>query len=161
MAINTFPPLTAAGPRLLGYTRYAPATDTTVETAEAALTALNTTNLRCSFVAPASGRVQVVVRGAARRGAALQNLGILSGTVAVAAWPYGLSDNAAVVGTTIKDGEPFEFRSVVSGLTAGTTYSFDLAASTDAAASPAGVLAGVGHVLPNRVPVEIEVWEVS
>lgn len=121
---------------LLGAKQYDPATAASVSVAAATvMTALDTTNLRLTFTAPASGRVAVRLRTVAS-GAANNTptvfLGVLDGVTVrmrVAGWGQVLT--AATQATT--DWHPLEAMAVIGGLTGGNSYTFDAAYGVETA----------------------------
>lgn len=123
---------------LLAAKNYDPATAASHATsALTAMTALDTTNLRHTFTTTASGpgstSVLVRVRGGSIQGATSQPgllFGVLDGsTVKGRVAPAQGSDfNGTVVATTQR---PVNASFVVTGLTASTSYTWDLAMSVD------------------------------
>lgn len=116
---------------LLAGTNYDPAGAVSkATTALTAMTALDTTNLRLSFVCPTSGTVMVRMRGAvtgATTFPAIQ-LGVLDGaTVRLRMTP--MPGGQVLLATTLASQE---IVGCVTGLTPGTTYTWDAAMSVDA-----------------------------
>ncbi len=123
-------------PGLLAWTNYDPSTADTSKliSANIAITALDTTNLRLTFVCPSSGNVQVRLRGTA------------SGTTgATANWTFGVLDGATVRGRIRGAGGYWDTATssvatsqwahegvfLVTGLTPGTSYTWDAAYGVD------------------------------
>src|SRR5690606_39372193 len=112
------------GSELLALVQYDPATETAYAISSSTLTALDTTNLRAVFNAPASGRV--IVRLSATCRAAT------SGSNTALAW--GLLEGATTVPGTVKrvnsqvvaQMKPF-YTAVVDGLTPSQEYTWDWA----------------------------------
>jgi hypothetical protein len=93
-----------------------------------ALTALDTSNLRLTFTAPTSGKVLVRLRGTVDGATSTPaiHLGVLDGaTVRLRQTPVGGSVNSGTLATT--DWYPYETLAVVTGLTGGTSYTWDAA----------------------------------
>ena len=95
-----------------------------------AMTALDTANLRNVFVCPVSGNVLVRVRGAVIGATTFPRilLGVLDGsTIRMRMTPMGQYSGTALATTLLSQ----EAVGVVTGLTAGTTYTWDAAYSVD------------------------------
>lgn len=110
-------------------------------TALLAMTALDTTNLRHKFVAPASGRVlwrgAVPVHGGT--GFGILHLGILEGAT-LKAKQMALLGNAT---TQVANSAPvLEASSVISGLTPGTEYTWDIGYGVEGTTSATGLKYG-------------------
>lgn len=123
---------------LLAGTLYDPSTADTSKNAAAAvaMTALDTTNLRLTFVAPSSGNVYVRLRGVISGTTVVtgtQLLGVLDGaTVRGRSRTLGgVSDLAASVPATSQF--VLESSFLIAGLTGGTSYSFDAAYGVETA----------------------------
>lgn len=150
-------------PNLLGSKMYDPAASVSkATTANLAMTAIDTTNLRITFTAPASGNVMVHIRctlhGATTFAQVL--LGVLSGsTVMGRGDPIGGLKNTAVATAQMTQEGQF----LVKGLTAGTSYSFDAAYDVETAVASTGIKYGG----PNNTTTNdafggflFEIWEV-
>lgn len=112
---------------LLGAKMYDPGTAVSASTASlAAMTALDTTNLRITFTAPASGKVHVRLRtcvvGATSYPQIL--LGVLDGATVVGRG-HPIGGLATAAGATMPMTVETEF--IVSGLTGGNSYTWDAA----------------------------------
>ncbi len=124
-------------PGLLAWANYDPGTADASKllSSNLAMTALDTTNLRLTFVCPSSGNVQVRLRGTA------------SGTTgATANWTFGVLDGATVRGRIRGAGGYWDTATspvatsqwahegvfLVTGLTPGTSYTWDAAYGVDA-----------------------------
>lgn len=111
---------------LLGAVQYDPSTAVAkATTALLAMTAIDTTNCRITFTAPANGKVLVRLRGCVYGATTLPRilLGILDGsTVKFRMSP--MTDCPAVTNTTIQSQECI---GIVSGLTPGNSYTWDAA----------------------------------
>ncbi len=146
-------------PGLLAWANYDPSTADTSKliSANSAITALDTTNLRLTFTAPSSGNVQVRLRGVA------------SGTTgATANWTFGILDGATVRGRTRGAGGYHDTSTspvatsqwahegvmLVTGLTAGTSYTWDAAYGVDATQA-SGALKWGG---PNNNTTQDDAW---
>lgn len=150
------------GARLLGGVVYDPATVATASLASLlAMTALDTTNLRVTFTAPPSGKVEVKMAVALKGGAVgdgLFFLGVLDGaTVKLRVTTLPLP----AMTTRLPFG--MQARGLVLGLTPGTSYTWDMAYGVERVNS-AGLLGWGG---PNNTTTEdaygaaiFEVWEV-
>jgi hypothetical protein len=112
---------------VLGAINYNPAVAVSKSTAAAlAMTALDTTNLRITFGAPASGRVFVQMIGTIHGAATYPQIlfGVMSGaTVMGAVSPQGVVNGTALA-TTFQNVAAFF---PVTGLTPANSYSFDAA----------------------------------
>lgn len=121
---------------LLAGTMYDPSTAVTKATSAAiAMTALDTTNLRLTFTAPSGGRVYVrlasMMSGSATTGWSVF-LGALDGaTVKGRTIGMGGYTNSGTIAAT--DHFPLDSTFVVSGLTAGTSYTWDAAYGCESA----------------------------
>jgi hypothetical protein len=117
-------------PGLLGSAHYDPGTAATASiNALVAMTALDTTNLRLTFTAPSSGNVYVHMRGV-----------VTGTTVATGATEWGVLDGATVrfrqrgIGgqnnpatLAANDQSVYDASGLVTGLTPGTSYTWDAA----------------------------------
>jgi hypothetical protein len=128
-------------PELLAGAMYDPSTAATIAiSAGAAMTALDTSNLRLSFVCPSSGIVLVRLRGGAHgatsTGAVL--LGVLDGATVRGRMSaaQGINEIGTIVST---DSVVYSTAFLVSGLTPGNSYTWDAARGVELAA-PSGVL---------------------
>jgi hypothetical protein len=112
---------------LLGAKLYDPASATTKSTASLlAMTAMDTTNLRITFTAPASGKVLVRLRGSIHGATTFPQilLGILeSTTVRARTAPLGALRTTALATAQLA----VEGQAVVTGLTPGNSYTWDAA----------------------------------
>lgn len=150
-------------PNLVGIA-YNPATAVSkATTAALAMTAIDTTNLRATFVCPASGRVLVrmasTLHGAATYPQVL--LGVLDGaTVRGAVAAEGkLQGNAAATSFCTVTAEFF-----VSGLTASTTYNFDAAYGVETLVASTGLkYGGPNNTVANDAfgAFVFEIWDVT
>ncbi len=119
-------------PGLLGACHYDPGTAATASVASLlAMTALDTTNLRLTFTAPSSGNVYTHIRGVVGQtntAAAGTQWGVLDGaTVRFRQKPVG-SFQGNVAST---DFQALDAAGLVTGLTPGTSYTWDAAYSVD------------------------------
>jgi hypothetical protein len=121
---------------------YDPAAAVTKSTAAAiAMTALDTTNLRCSFTVPASGKVLVrllaTVHGATTMPSIL--LGVMQGATVIArVSPIGGLKNTAVATAMVTQEASF----VVSGLTPGASLTWDAAYGVETLVASTGIKYG-------------------
>jgi hypothetical protein len=94
------------------------------------MTALDTTNLRLTFTAPSSGNVYVRLRGVmsgTTTNGATVNWGVLDGAT-VRYRARGVGGYASCGGSLIAtDRQPYEATGLVTGLTPGTSYTWDAA----------------------------------
>lgn len=110
-------------------------------TAALAMTALDTTNLRLTFTAPASGRVLVRLQGTLHGATTFPQimLGVLeSSTVKGRVSPAGLV-NGNLAATTFLTVEGLF---LVTGLTAGTSYTWDAAYGVETVVASTGLKYG-------------------
>jgi hypothetical protein len=127
---------------LLAGKAYDPATAVTkATTGAAALAALDTTNLRLTFTAPANGSVMVRLQGTLHGAATFPQilLGVLEGStvrgrVAPAGFPNG--NLAATTFLTV------EGLFLVTGLTPGNSYTFDAAYGVETGVASTGLKYG-------------------
>lgn len=141
---------TATGPgSVLAVATYAPASQATY-TIGSSLAALDTTNLTISFTAPASGRVLARAAMWGRVSPAIGALGD-SAWLGVCYTDHTSGSQVSAVGrflelTTVSTAEAqqvggvCQYEALVTGLTAGTTYEWDLAAGYQASAAPQQVI---------------------
>ncbi len=123
---------------LLAGVHYDPAAAVSKSTAALlALTALDTTNLRLSFTAPASGRVFVRLRGTTHGAAGYPSihLGVLSGSTVIMRATAFLNGQPSA-GPAATDLMPQEASAVISGLSGAQTW--------DAAYAVEGIVAASG-----------------
>jgi hypothetical protein len=127
---------------LLAGTLYDPAAAVSkATTANLALTAIDTTNLRLAFTAPASGRVLVRLQGTLHGATTFPQimLGVLEGsTVKGRVTPAGLV-NGNLAATTFLTVEGLF---VVTGLTAGASLTWDAAYGVETAVASTGLKYG-------------------
>lgn len=112
---------------LLAGISYDPATAVTKSAGSLlAMTALDTTNLRVSFVCPSNGRVEVRIRGVLHGAAGVPGIltGVLDGSTVRARGVPDMSTPGTLAATTRV---PFESLVPVVGLTSGQTYTWDAA----------------------------------
>lgn len=127
---------------ILGAIAYDPATAVTkATTAALAMTAVDTTNLRLVFQAPANGRVMVrlncTLHGATTYPQVL--LGVLDGsTVRARMAPNGYLNGAAAATTFLT----LEALIPVTGLTPSTTYTWDAAYGVETLVAATGIKYG-------------------
>lgn len=136
-------PAGPAGGSLLGHCYYNPSISTDHLRSSTTFAALDTTNLRATFVAPASGAVLCVFgafgssNGNAGNG---PNLAILNGSTVMAQSGYnGVSTASASTFGRI------ESTGYVTGLTPGNTYNFDLGWASSSASANIDVIYGQGY----------------
>lgn len=156
--------LAGAG-KLLGYAKYAPAANTSKTVAgDSAAHALDTTNLRVTFNAPASGEVIVALRAKfGDRTANGKGWGVMNGAAVVAMkgnqhWSNteGGAESDETSSADAGGGAEVEF--LVVGLTPGASYSFDWA-GYGSVGTP-GIKAGIPASNPWGIAT-MEVWEVT
>jgi hypothetical protein len=127
---------------LLAGTLYDPASAVSkATTSTLAMTAIDTTNLRLTFSAPASGRVLVRLQGTVHGATTFPQilLGVLEGsTVKGRVSPAGLV-NGNLAATTFLTVEGLF---VVTGLTAGTSYTWDAAYGVETVVASTGLKYG-------------------
>lgn len=127
---------------LLAGTLYDPSTAVSkATTAALAMTAIDTTNLRLTFTAPASGKVLVRLQGTLHGAATFPQiqLGVLEGStvkgrVTPAGWVNG--NLAATTFLTV------EGLFLVTGLSAGTSYTWDAAYGVETLVASTGLKYG-------------------
>jgi len=127
---------------LLAGTLYDPASSVSESTTAAlAMTALDTTNLRLTFTAPASGRVLVRLQGVLHGATTFPQilLGVLEGaTVKGRIAPAGLKQGTDLATTFLT----VEGMFLVTGLSAGTSYTWDAAYGVETAVAATGLKYG-------------------
>ncbi len=122
---------TPSGPALLGASTYDPAVGVSKATSSLlAMTALDTTNLRVTFTAPAANAAGIT-------GVLIRLRGVIAGATSAPAVLFGVLDGATVRGrqaplygrgiNAATQYLPCEASSVVTGLTAGNSYVWDAA----------------------------------
>jgi hypothetical protein len=147
---------------LLAGTLYDPATAvSTATTSNLAMTALDTTNLRLTFNAPGSGKVWVRIR-CATSGATTYPmilLGVLDGaTVKGRVSPFGGVLGTGVSSTRVGQDAGF----LVTGLTGGTSYTWDAAYGVEVTVASTGIkYGGPNNTTTNDAwgGVVFEVWD--
>ncbi len=119
-------------PGLLGACHYDPGTAATASVASLlAMTALDTTNLRLTFTAPSSGNVYVHLRGVVGQtagGTPATQWGVLDGAT-VRFRQKGVGGFGGTAATT--DFTTLDAAGLVTGLTPGTSYTWDAAYAVD------------------------------
>lgn len=127
---------------LLAGTCYDPAVAVTkATTAAQALTAIDTTNLRLTFTAPGSGKVLVRLQGTLHGATTFPQilLGVLDGaTVKGRTAPIGAPMGTALATTFMSVESTF----VVTGLTPGTSYTWDAAYGVETVVASTGLKYG-------------------
>jgi len=127
---------------LLAGTLYDPASSVSESTTAAlAMTALDTTNLRLTFTAPASGRVLVRLQGVLHGATTFPQilLGVLEGaTVKGRIAPAGMKQGTDLATTFLT----VEGMFLVTGLSAGTSYTWDAAYGVETAVASTGLKYG-------------------
>lgn len=127
---------------LLAGTLYDPTTAVSkATTAALAMTALDTTNLRLTFTAPANGTVMVRMGGVLHGATTFPQvlLGILSGSTVVARKAPLANLGGTGVATTFC---ALEATFVVTGLTAGNSYTWDAAYGVETLVASTGLKYG-------------------
>lgn len=121
---------------------YDPTTAVTKATSAAlAMTALDTSNLRCVFAAPANGRVMVRLNGTIHGATTFPQvlLGVLEGsTVRARTAPNGYLNGTALATTFLT----IEALIPIGGLTPGATYTWDAAYGVETPAASTGIKYG-------------------
>lgn len=127
---------------MLGGKTYDPTSAVTQSAASLlAMTALDTTNLRITFTAPASGVVFVRIRGTVHGATTFPSLlfGVLDGaTVKAKIAPVGVLKTTALATAQMTQEATF----VVSGLTGGDVFTWDAAYSVDVVLASTGLKYG-------------------
>src|SRR6266496_3791981 len=147
----------------LGAIQYDPAVSVSkVTTAALAMTALDTTNLRLTFTAPSNGAVLVRMQGCVHGATTFPQLllGVLDGaTVRGRVAPWG--NNTESLATTRL---PLEACFIVSGLVAGSSFTWDAAYGVETLVAATGLKYGG----PNDTTTDnafgaflFEVWETN
>lgn len=153
---------------ILAATTYDPATAVSKSCAAAlAMTALDTSNLRLGFTVPANGRVMVRMQGTIHGGSASPFfpqilLGVLSGSTVVGRIaPAGLPQGSLQAATTLLT---VEATFIVSGLTPGSSQTWDAAYGVETLATSSGLKYGG----PNNATANdafgaflFEIWDVT
>jgi hypothetical protein len=151
-------------PGLLGSVLYDPSTAATKSCASLlAMTAIDTTNLRITFTAPASGKVLVRIRtlvsGSTTRPVLL--LGVLdSTTVRARSAPNGGMREQSVAGSQLTR----EITAVVTGLTGGSSYTWDAAYGVEVIAASCPIkYGGPNDTTTNNAfgGILFEIWDAS
>lgn len=129
-------------PNLLGSKLYDPSGAVSkATTAALAMTAIDTTNLRITFTAPASGNVMVRLRAPVHGATTFPQilLGVMSGSSVVGrAAGIGALKTTAVATAQLVNEAQF----VVTGLTSGNSYTWDAAYGVETAVSSTGLKYG-------------------
>jgi len=127
---------------LLGSKLYDPGTAASKATTSLlAMTALDTTNLRITFTAPASGSVLVRMRGVVHGATTFPQIlfGVLDGsTVRARCSPIGAIPATALATTQLA----LEGQCIVTGLTPGNSYTWDAAYGVEVVVSSTGLKYG-------------------
>ncbi len=128
-----------------------------------AITALDTTNLRNTFTAPSNGAVAVRMAGVIHGASTFPQilLGVLSGTAIVARRAPMLTLSGTALATTFA---PFETMFVVTGLTGGSTQTWDAAYGVETVVSGTAIrYGGPNDTTTNNAwgAFEFSVWSVS
>ncbi len=156
-------------PGLLASAVYDPSSVATKSTASlVAMTAIDTTNLRVSFVAPSSGIVLVRLRGTITNtsGSTLSPLwGVLDGaTVRLRVRGAGARNVQGSAGTAATDQFAYEATGLVTGLTPGTTYTWDAAYGVEGAGTTSAIkMGGPNNTTTNDAwgQFAFDVWNVD
>src|SRR5262249_27427586 len=145
---------------LLGHATYDPSSAAEkATTALAAMAAVDTTNVRVKFTAPQNGKVLVRLKGQIHGATTFPRilLGILEGaTVKARVSPIGTSPSS--LATTLM-GQEASF--IVTGLTPGTEYTWDMAIGVELAVASTGLkYGGPNDTTGNnaRGAVSMEIW---
>lgn len=118
----------SSGKKLLAGISYDPATRVQTAILLQAITAIDTTNLRVTFTAPASGVVSFVFGCALRVNSSIANglmLGILDGSTI--RWRAAAPVQSPTPGASTIRKTGVDVEGLIAGLTPGNTYTFDLA----------------------------------
>ncbi len=149
---------------LLVGTCYDPTTAVSASTATLlAMTALDTTNLRLTFTAPTSGIVKVVLGGVIHGATTMPQilLGVLQGTTVV----KRKAPNGGLLGTALATTlVPVEASFLVTGLQAGTNYTWDAAYGVETLVSATGLkYGGPNDTTANNAfgGFTYEIWQVT
>lgn len=130
---------------------YTPAGIVTANSSSTTFAAVDTTNLRATFVAPSSGTVRVRYGGSANvTGGAQVYLGLLNGATPVSVADSIYDDATHHTRVDVED--------VITGLTPGQSYSFDLAlANGNGATGTASLAYGGANGVSGRGSAYVEV----
>ena len=128
------------------------------------LTALDTTHLVVTFIAPPSGAVKVLVQGLCKGSVAAKSIGI--GLVNTTSSPGTLVPGSVIglgyesVATPADLGTVMNMVQIVTGLTPGTSYTWYFAAMCTTATDSTIVAQGGTSVttMPTGAPAIMEVW---
>lgn len=150
------------GVRCLGAVNYDPGTAVSKSVAAAvALTAFDTTNARITFTAPQSGAVRVRVKAVAISGGSsfpTIMLGVLeSSTIVFRASPIG--GQLGVFASTLY--APQEVSGVITGLTPGSSHTYDAAYASESAVGTTAIkYGGPDNATANDAwgALQFEVW---
>jgi hypothetical protein len=138
----------------LGAVNYDPAAAVSKSTATLlAMTAFDTANARITFTAPASGRVLARIRASLSGATTMPQvlLGVLDGaTVRMRQVPMAALPGTALATTNV----PIEAVGVITGLTPGTSYSFDAAYGVETLVASTNIHYGG----PNNNSVANDAW---
>jgi hypothetical protein len=150
---------------LIARAQYSPAVagSYTLVVATTGLTALDSTNLKVTFVAPASGAVKVRLQGFVQ-GPAAAGTKTIFGIVSTTASPgtvVGVTGlvNLSPTATATYDGVICTMEQTITGLTPGTSYTWYFAGMYSGTASkviPQGATAQT--TVPTGAPASMEVW---
>ena len=147
---------------LLASVQYDPSVAVTKNTTAAlAMTALDTTNLRLTFTAPASGNVLARVRGTVHGATTFPQilLGVLDGsTVMMRQVPMGSLKTTALATSQLTQ----EALGVISGLTPGNSYTWDAAYGVETLIAATGIkYGGPNNTTTNDAfgAFDFEIWD--
>jgi hypothetical protein len=148
---------------LLAGKTYDPATAATAALSTlTAMTALDTTNLRLTFSAPANGNVLVRQRGNIRGGTSTPM--VLCGVLEASTVRARVAPFRPKTGTTATAFQPFEALAVVTGLTPGAALTWDAAVATQVVVASSTI----GYGGPDNATANdawggycFEVWETT
>lgn len=127
---------------LLAGKLYDPATAVTkVTTAALAMTAMDTTNLRLTFTAPANGIVLVRIQGVLHGATTFPQIlfGVMSGSTVMGRQAPKVTLGGTALATTFAVAESLF---LVAGLTASSSYTFDAAYGVETLVAATGVKYG-------------------
>ena len=149
-------------PTLLGSVLYDPTTSVSKSCASLlAMTAMDTTNLRITFTAPASGKVLVRLKGVVHGATTFPQilLGVMDGsTVKGRGAPMGGLKTTAVATAQLAQ----EVQFIVSGLTPGNSYSWDAAYAVQTLLASTGIkYGGADDTTTNNAfgAFQFEIWK--
>jgi hypothetical protein len=150
---------------LLQRVQFAPSSVTTytLKASSTGLSALDTTNLKVVFTAPSTGAVMVKCQGWVKGGAAAAT-SVMFGVVSTTGSPgtlVGISGLVSLTPTTTAadNGELGVLSQIITGLTAGASYTWYFAASYSGTASTVLAQGGTGvTTVPTGAPAVMEVW---